>query len=147
MEKILLLGFAEAGQTADKQLLEAAAAASKLASDLNTTWDIALAGKEIQTAANSLAGSGAAHFFGVEGDDFESARYASDLLAVEALVKKSEATLVIVPGTSRANRVVSALSARLNGRADTHLTGIAVRDGIVTVRMPACSVAEIRLKV
>ena len=133
MEKILLLGFADAGQAADKQLLEAAAAASKLAADLNTAWDIALVGKEIQTAANSLANSGAAHFYGVEGDDFETARYASDLLAAEALVKKNEATLVIVPGTSRANRVVSALSARLNGRADTHLTGITVRDGKITV--------------
>lgn len=133
MEKILLLGFVETEGFEPKPLLEAATAASALAEALGCSWETALVGKEVQSAANLLATSGSAQFSGVEGEDFAAARYASDLLAAEALVKQSGATIVIAPGTSRANRILSALSVRVGGRTNTHITSIEVQNGKVQV--------------
>jgi len=86
-------------------------------------------GEEVQKAAGQIAGCGAARFLGVAGPDFGQARYASDAAAVEALCKAMAATLVIAAGTSRWARVLPGAARRVGGRADTHVTGLAISQG------------------
>lgn len=143
MEKILLLGFTD--QASLKLLPEGATVAASLAASLGCSWEVALVGKGVQEAANTLGNCGAAKFYGVEGDEFAFARYSSDLPAAEALLKASQSTLILVPGSSRANRVLSTLAMRLGGRADTHVTRVTVEEGKVLAnrwfyrqRMEAC---------
>jgi electron transfer flavoprotein alpha subunit len=122
METILFLSHADAGKPA----LEALAAAK----ELGGTLVVGLLGAEVQAFANEIAGCGATKFLGVAGTDFAQARYARDAAAAEALVKAATATIVVVPGTSRMNRIVSGVAHRCGGRADTHVTGMA--DGAIT---------------
>ena len=117
METILLLAHADAGKPA----LEALAAAK----ELGGTLVVGLFGGEVQAAANQMAACGATKFLGVTGADFAQARYVSDAAAATALVKAAQATIVIVPATSRMNRIVAGVAHRCGGRADTQVTGIA----------------------
>ena len=124
MEKVLVLAFVDAEHSEKKTLAEAVTCAGELAGKIGTTWELALVGTDVQTAANSVADSCCGKIWAIEGEDFAQARYASDLLAAEALLKVSAATLVIAAGTSRANRILPALSMRVGGRADTHTTAV-----------------------
>jgi electron transfer flavoprotein alpha subunit len=116
METILFLTHADAGQAA----LEALAAAKELGGNLV----VGLFGADTQTFANQIAGCGAAKFLAVTGAEFAQPRYTSDAAAAEALVKASKATQVILPATSRMNRIVAGVAHRCGGRADTHVTGL-----------------------
>ena len=116
METILFLSHADAGKPA----LEALAAAK----ELGGTLIVGLFGADVQTTANQIASCGATKFLGVAGADFAQARYTSDAAAAEALVKAAQATIVVVPATSRMNRIISGVAHRCGGRADTHVTGI-----------------------
>jgi electron transfer flavoprotein alpha subunit len=116
METILFLSHADAGKSA----LESLAAAK----ELGGTLMVGLFGADVQPFANEIAGCGATKFLGVIGADFAQARYASDAAAAEALVKAAKATVVVVPATSRMNRIVSGVAHRCGGRADTHVTVI-----------------------
>ena len=120
METVLLLTHADAGKPA----LEALAAAIPLKRD-GGTLVVGLFGADVQPFANEIAGCGATKFLAVTGAEFTQARYASDAAAAEALVKASQATIVVVPATSRMNRIVSGVAHRCGGRADTHVTGMA----------------------
>ena len=116
MDTILFLSHADAGKPA----LEALAAAK----ELGGTLVVGLFGEDVQTIANQIAGCGATKFLGVTGADYAQARYTSDAAAAEALVKVAKATIVVVPATSRMNRIISGVAHRCGGRADTHVTGI-----------------------
>jgi len=116
METILFLTHSDAGKSA----LEALAAAK----ELGGTLVVGLFGADVQTFANEVAGCGATKFLGVAGAEFAQARYASDAAAAEALVKAAKATIVVVPATSRMNRIISGVAHRCGGRADTHVTGL-----------------------
>jgi len=133
MEKILLVGFAETEESLQKALTETAGQAVQLAKSLGCSWEIGLIGKEITVCANHLANAGASKIYGIEGEDFANARYAGDLLAAEAIAKKCQPTCILMPGTTRANRILSALSVRLGGRADTHITKIIVKEGNILI--------------
>lgn len=117
METILFLSHSDAGKPA----LEALAAAK----ELGGTLVVGLFGADVQSFANEIAGCGATKILGVAEADYAQARYASDAAAAEALVKASGATIVVVPATSRMNRIVSGVAHRCGGRADTHVTGVA----------------------
>ncbi len=116
METILFLTHPDAGKPA----LEALAAAQELGGQLI----IGLFGAEVQTTANQWAGCGAAKFLGVIGNEFTTARYATDAAAAEALVKAAQATIVIAPATSRMNRILPGVAHRCGGRTDTHVTAL-----------------------
>ena len=131
MEKILLLNFVNNQSSDEKLLCEAVAAASNLASELGCIWEIGLVGQSVQNAANWVSMAGAAKIYGVEGDDYASSRYSSDLFAAEAIAKKADATLILAMGITRARRILPALSMRLQGRADTHITAIQAVEGKV----------------
>ena len=134
MENILLLVHTEADGSLAKSALESLQSVQTLAGALGgAMFSVGIVGETIQAAANQIATCGAAKFLGVEGADFAQPRYASDAAAVEALCRAAQATLVVAPATSRWNRVLAGVAQRLNGRVETHVTGLGVENCTVNV--------------
>ena len=134
METILLLASTEADESLAKSAREALHAAATLHKGLaGSKLVVGLVGERVQAAANSIALCPAAKYFGVAGADFCQPRYATDASAAEAICKAAQATLVVAPATSRWARALPGVAQRLGGRADTHVTGVAVNDGAITV--------------
>lgn len=134
METILLLVHTEADGSLAKSALESLQAAQTLASALGSgSLSVGIVGEKIQDAANQIAGSGVAKFYGVEGADFAQPRYATDAAAAEAIAKAAQATVVVAPATSRWNRVLAGVAQRLNGRVETHVTGLSTENCTVNV--------------
>jgi len=120
METILVLAHTEADGSLAQPAREAIAAAQTLG-----PFHVGLIGNHTQQAANQIAGCGAEKFFAVTGAEFAQPRYATDAAAAEAIARTAAATIILVPHTSRWGRVAAGVAARLGGRADTHVTGIA----------------------
>lgn len=134
METILFLAHTEADGTLPKVALESLGAAKTLSASLaGSTLVVGLVGPEVQAAANSIAACGAARFLSIAGSEFAQPRYASDIVAVEALGKAAAATIIVGPATSRWNRVMAGAAQRLGGRIDTHATGLSAADGKLSV--------------
>jgi electron transfer flavoprotein alpha subunit len=130
MEKILFLTHTDSAGALPKAALEVLGGAARLAKDLGgAPLTVGLVGGDLQAAADSIAGCGAESFLAVSGDAFTASRYATDAAAAEALVRKSEATLVIVPATSRFSRTMPGVTQRVDGRIDTHVTALQVEAG------------------
>ena len=130
MEQILFLAHTENDGTLPKLALESLAAAKSLESELAGSSLVAgLVGEDIEKAANTIAGCGASRIFGVAGGEYNQSRYSTDILAVEAIARAANATLIVAPATSRWNRVLSGLACRLNGRIDSHVTGMSAAGG------------------
>lgn len=96
---------------------------------LGAPFTVGLIGEQTATAANAIASCGATKFLSVTGPEFSQARYATDAAAAEALIRTASATLVIVPATSRWNRVLAGVAHRIGGKADSHITGLTMTDG------------------
>ena len=134
MEKILFIADVESDGSLPKVALEVLNGAVKLANDLDgATLTVGLIGGAVQTAADSIASSGAGAFLGVSGDDFAVSRYSTDAAAAEALVRKSEATLVVAPGTARLSRSLPGVAQRVDGRIDSHVAGAQIDNGAVQI--------------
>ncbi|HSB72586.1 MAG TPA: electron transfer flavoprotein subunit alpha, partial [Candidatus Methylomirabilis sp.] len=134
MESILYLAHTEPDGSLGKAALEALAAAKSLAGGLGGgAFTIGLVGGEVQGAANAIAACGATRFLGVSGLDFGQSRYASDAGAAEAVCRATGATLIVAPTTSRWSRVLPGVAQRLNGRIDTHVTGISAGGGRLSI--------------
>jgi electron transfer flavoprotein alpha subunit len=130
METILLLAHTETDGSLAKSAREAKKAAGTLFKALpGAKLCIGLIGENIPAAANSIAACPATTYFGVTGAEFTQARYATDVAAAEAICKAAQASIVIVPATSRWNRVLAGVAQRLGGRVDTHVTGVAEAGG------------------
>jgi electron transfer flavoprotein alpha subunit len=134
MEKILLLVHTDSDGGLPRAALEVLGGSVQLSRDLGgAEIVVGLIGGEVQKAADAIAGCGATTFLAVEGEDFNVSRYASDAAAAEALARESGATLVLVPATSRFSRTIPGVVQRVDGRIDTHVTGLSVGDGIPRV--------------
>jgi electron transfer flavoprotein alpha subunit len=134
METILLLAHTENDGSLAKSAREALHAAATLHKSLAGSKLVAgFIGENVPAAANSIAASPVTKYFGVTGADFSSSRYASDAVAAEAIVKAAQATVVVVPATSRWTRVLPGVAQRLGGRVDTHVTGVAAADGKISI--------------
>ncbi len=134
METILLLAHTENDGSLAKSAREAMHAAGPLHKSLaGSKLVIGLIGENVQAAANSIAACPATKYFGVTGAEFSQSRYATDAAAAEAICKASQATIVVAPATSRWARVLPGVAQRLGGRADTHITGVSVADGKISV--------------
>ena len=134
METILLLVHTEADGSLAKSALELLQATQSLACALGGASVCAgIVGDRVTDAANLVAGSGVTKFFSVEGADFAQGRYSTDAAAVEAIVKAAQASLIVAPATSRWNRVLAGAAQRLGGRVETHVTGVSVEGGAVSV--------------
>lgn len=134
MDTILFLAHTEEDGTLAAPALEALASARVLLSQLTGSTLVAgLIGKALQPAADQIASCEAAKFAGICGPEFGQGHYATDAAAVEALVKSVKASIVVAPGTARFNRCLAGAAQRVGGRADTHVTGIRVTNGTVTI--------------
>ncbi|ACB77163.1 electron transfer flavoprotein subunit alpha/FixB family protein [Opitutus terrae] len=129
METLLFLAHTEPDGSLAKPALETLTSAKSLAASLSATFVAGLVGGEVQPAANQIAACGATRLLGVAGPEFAASRYATDIVAIEALAKSANATLVVAPATSRWNRVLAGAAQRLGGRIDAHVTGAAVTEG------------------
>ena len=124
MEKILVLTHADESDSAlSKASLEAVTAGKELAARLSASLTIGIVAVDAAAAANSLAATGA-RLLGVSGEAFSQARYASDVVAAEALCRAAKATIVLAPGTSRIARVTAGVAHRLGGFIDSHITAL-----------------------
>src|SRR5581483_7530382 len=85
---------------------------------------VGLVGENLQSAADSIAHSGATKYFGVTGPEFACSRYASDAAAIETICKAAQPGMVIAPATPRWNRVLAGAAQRLGGCVDTHITAM-----------------------
>lgn len=135
MEKILVLIHTEPAGCLAKSAFETIGAAKNLASATGSELYVGLVGGDVAAATAEVAACGAQKIFTVSGADFGQARYASDVVAFEALVKAASATIVLAPATARLSRSLPGLAVRLNGRVDTQLTGLAAEgDKVVASR-------------
>lgn len=133
MENILFLAYTEADGSLAKGALETLGAAKDVAAATGAKFSVGLIGGEVQNAANMIASSGAEKFYGVEGAEFAQARYATDAAAADAICKAASPTLVIVPANSRSSRVLPGVAHRVGGKIETHVNGIAVDGGAISV--------------
>jgi electron transfer flavoprotein alpha subunit len=134
METILFLTTTETDGSLSQPALEALGAAATAREQLpDASLAVGLIGETVQAAANQIAACGAATIFGVTGEAFSQSRYATDAAAAEALCNKSGATVVLAPATARINRCLPGVAARVNGRADTHVTALKVGAGTLAV--------------
>lgn len=134
MDTILFLGHTEPDGSLAKAGLEALGVAVRLRDSLTgSRLIVGLIGETVQLAADHTATCGAARFLAVSGADFGTGRYASDAAAAAALVQAAGATMVVAVGTSRFLRCLPGAAQRVGGRADTHVTSLAVDAGKVTV--------------
>jgi electron transfer flavoprotein alpha subunit len=134
METILVLAQTETDGSLAKPAREALHTAITLHQSLaGSKIVVGLVGETVQAAADSIAACPAAKYLGVAGTDFAQSRYATDAAAAEAICKAAQATIVVTPATSRWARVLSGVAQRLGGRADTHVNGVAVTDGKISI--------------
>ncbi|MGA2244321.1 MAG: electron transfer flavoprotein subunit alpha [Verrucomicrobiota bacterium] len=134
METILVLTHTEADGSLAQSAREAMHAAATLHKSLaGSKFVIGLVGENVQAAANSIASCPATKYLGVAGADFAQARYATDAAAAEAICRAAQATVVVAPATARWARVLSGVAQRLGGCVDTHVTGVAVADGKISI--------------
>src|ERR1017187_5947706 len=101
METILFLAHTEADGSLSKADRETLATATALSLTLpGATLTVGLLGAadaadDVPAAADSIGGCGAARFLTVTGDDFATARYATDAAAAEALTQAAGGTVVV----------------------------------------------------
>lgn len=129
MEKVLMLAHTEPDGSLALSALEALGAAIDLGGELY----VGLIGQDPEKAASQIGSCGALKFFGASGAEFCQARYSTDIAAAEALCKAAGESIVVVPATSRWNRVVAGLAHRLGGRADTHVSAIATEADKISI--------------
>jgi len=134
METIVVLAHTEIDGSLAKSAREALHVAATLHKSMaGSKLVVGIIGDNVQAVANSIAASPVTKYFGVTGADFSQSRYATDATAAEAISKSAQATVVVAPATSRWARVLPGVAQRLGGRADTHVTGVAVADGKISV--------------
>jgi electron transfer flavoprotein alpha subunit len=134
MENILVLTHAdESGSALTKASLETVTAGKELAARLSAPLTIGIVAADATAAASSLASTGA-RLLAVSGEAFAQARYASDVIAAEALCRAAKASIVLAPGTSRFTRVAAGVAHRLGGFIDTHITTLGGTDAVEATR-------------
>ena len=134
METLLVLAHVQDDGALSAADLETLGAAVGLAGALGAPLTVGLMGKAAQAAADSIATCGAQAFLAVEGENFATARYATDVAAVEALARKSGATLVLAPATSRFARALPGAAVRLDGRIETHVCALTPAEGTLRIQ-------------
>jgi len=135
MEQILFLSHTQADGSLPSTALEALSAAVDMSRQIpGASLAVGLFGQEVGPAAGLVAGCGAARFLAVTGPEFSESRYASDVPAIEALVRESQSTIIIAPNTSRASRALPGAVQRLKGRIETHVSALEAAEGTLRVQ-------------
>ncbi|MCC7499280.1 MAG: electron transfer flavoprotein subunit alpha [Bryobacterales bacterium] len=125
MDRILVLLHTDADGVLSKTALEVLSAANALGGE----FVVGLCGRDVQAAADSIAGCGASRLLAVSGDTFGESRYATDAAAAEALCRAAGAGLILAPASVRWARALPGVAHRLAGVIDTHVTSISMEDG------------------
>ncbi|HNY41415.1 MAG TPA: electron transfer flavoprotein subunit alpha [Bryobacteraceae bacterium] len=120
MEKILVLVHTIEGGSIPRAALETLAGAQSLGGEIA----VGVFGEGAGSSIGSLA---------VEGEAFSQPRYATDAAACEALIRASGAAIVLAPHTSRMARALPGAATRVGGVVDTHIVGLSVESGALTV--------------
>ncbi len=132
-ESILFLAHLdETGGGLPKTAFESLGAALELSKQLDAPLDVGLIGETLQSAADSLATTGARRILGVAGADFAKPIFASDAAAAQALCLATAPSMVVSSGTSRFMRALPSLAQRLGGQVDTHITRVSAAEGKIT---------------
>jgi len=135
MEQILFLAHTNADGSLPNVAREALTAALDISRKLpGASLTVGLFGGDVASAVDCVASCGAARFLAVSGTEFADSRYASDVAAMEAIVRESKATMVIAPTTSRISRAIPGAVQRLKGRIETHVSGLEVEDGTLRLQ-------------
>ncbi|OGW79745.1 MAG: electron transfer flavoprotein subunit alpha [Omnitrophica bacterium RIFCSPLOWO2_12_FULL_44_17] len=135
METILYIAHTESNGSLSKASMETLTAASDLAKKLaGATFVAGLIGENVQSAVNAVSNCGASKFYAVEGADFGSSRYASDVAALEILIRTANATIVLASSTSRFCRAMPGVAYRLKGLIDTHVSGFETGSGKLEIQ-------------
>jgi electron transfer flavoprotein alpha subunit len=119
-ETILVLLHTEPDGSLSQNALEAL----ELVRGMGADFTVGLVGGSTGAAADTVAGCGAQRLFGVEGEEFQHSRYATDAAAAEAIARAAGAQVVVAPHTSRWARALPGVAQRLGGRVDTHVSGL-----------------------
>jgi electron transfer flavoprotein alpha subunit len=135
MESILYLAHTQDDGALSKAALETLSAAIEIARGLSgAALTLGLVGGKVESAADAIAGCGAAKCLAVSGADFAISRYSTDAAAAEALARASTATIIIAPATARFSRALPGVAQRLQGRIDTNVTGLDSSSGELRVQ-------------
>ena len=133
-QNILFLAHVdESGKALPRAAFEVIGAAQDAARQANASLTIGIIGEDIQTAADSVAHTGA-RIVGVCGPDVAHPRYATDAAALEAICRAVGAEIVVAPSTSRCLRVIPGVAQRSHGQVDTHITSLEISDDTVTAK-------------
>ncbi|MBN1478991.1 electron transfer flavoprotein subunit alpha [candidate division KSB1 bacterium] len=130
MEKILFLSHTEENGHLSPHALETLTAASRIAAGLGGELLVGLYGGSTGDAVQQVSGK----TYTIEEKIFAVSRYATDAAAAEAICRAAGATIVVAPGTSRTMRYLSGVAARLDGKVDTHITGLSTEGGLMLHR-------------
>lgn len=133
METILVLTHVDDSGALSKASLEAVTAGKELAARLSAQLTIGIVAADATAAASAVASAGT-RLLAVSGEAFSQARYASDVIAAEALCRAAQATIVLAPGTSRFTRVAAGVAHRLGGFIDTHITALGGTENVEAAR-------------
>jgi len=131
MADILLILHTETNGGFSKGALESITSAKQLAAELNADFDVAVLGLQAETAADKIATCGATRFMVVDDDAISAPRYATDVKALEALIKRAGSKLVLAQGTSRFTRAMPGAALRCDAALDSHIVALKVEDGTV----------------
>lgn len=135
MERVLLVLHTEPDGALGKAALESISVARALALEVAAgEWAIGIVGARAIEAGHSIGNCGATRWLAVSGREFGQSRYATDVLAVEAIWRAVNPTLVLAPGTSRWRRAIPGAAFRMGAAIDTHASEVKVLDGQVVLR-------------
>jgi electron transfer flavoprotein alpha subunit len=139
MERILFLTHTDRDGLLPKPTFEALRAVKQVSERFaKGHFAIGIIGKDVQKAANRLAGCGAERIWGAFGPEFEHSRYSTDAAAAEAICIKAETSILVAPETPRLSRIMPGVAHRLGGRIDTHITNVGVVDGVFKIERWCC---------
>ena len=131
MAKICTLLHTQADGTFPKAALETLAAAVNLTAQTGGTFSVGVLGAGAVTAADTVAGCGAAAFLTVGDEAVAQPRYATDAAAATALIQAAGAEIVLAPNTSRFARCLPGVAHRVGAQIDTHIVALCGEGGAV----------------
>jgi len=137
MSGVLVFGAIAEGKLLGASL-EVAAAGQGLARAMGVTLFGGLIGSDCASAAQLLAVAGVAELF--VADNARHVPYVADLhiAAAEAIIRKCEPAVVLLPQTAETSEWVPALAARLNAAMATACTRLVYDGERVVVTRPVC---------
>ncbi len=130
MSKVLVILHTQGDGSLPKPAFETLTAAASL----ELPFAVGIISSGASAAADSIQGCGATAFYTVDAPAVAQPRYGSDTVAISALIQAAGAQIILAPGTSRFARVMAGVAQRVGAQIDTHIVGIANRDGTITAQ-------------